>query len=519
MRRIIAIIYCRVSSDKQVNEGHGLDGQELRCRQYAEQKGYEVVVVFKDEGVSGGSVSRPGMSQLFKFLEENAFEDEMVVLIDDISRLARDVQAHFSLKQSIESRGARIESPTHDFEDNPMGKFFETIMAGSAEYYRNENRVRVIKNMKSRVEKGYWPFDVPPGYKNIKHPAHGKLLAPDEPKASVIREALLGFQSRRFETQTDVAKFLEEKEFTHRASYKGKVHVEQVHRLLTRILYAGWIEYPHWNISRRKGHHEGLITIQQFDEIQKRLKETERSPQRKDAHEDFPLRNYLACSCCGRLVTASWSKGRDKLYPYYRCITPNCERRNKGLRVEKVGEEFGHFVEHMTPKPAALKLVGAVLSDLWEKRIDVVREAEEHRQLKIKDMNREVDRLCDRLGKIKGEILIRKYESQIEQLEDKKRTLEKERIDLKDPRYDFGTAMQAVLNFMENPSKLWNSEEFEDKRTMLKLTVLGVLPYDPQIGFGTARFPLLFELCKVAETDKSKMVEMPGIEPGSNVRI
>ena len=52
-----AIIYCRVSSDRQVKEGHGLDGQELRWRKYADMHGYEVAAVFRDEGVSGGVIA------------------------------------------------------------------------------------------------------------------------------------------------------------------------------------------------------------------------------------------------------------------------------------------------------------------------------------------------------------------------------------------------------------------------------------------------------------------------------
>ncbi|MEO1405118.1 MAG: recombinase family protein [Pseudomonadota bacterium] len=48
-----AIIYCRVSSTKQVAEGSGLESQEHRCRQYADAKGYEVAVVFPAD-VSGG---------------------------------------------------------------------------------------------------------------------------------------------------------------------------------------------------------------------------------------------------------------------------------------------------------------------------------------------------------------------------------------------------------------------------------------------------------------------------------
>ncbi len=48
------LIYCRVSSQRQVIEGHGLDSQEQRCRIFANQNNYEVVKVFPDEGISGG---------------------------------------------------------------------------------------------------------------------------------------------------------------------------------------------------------------------------------------------------------------------------------------------------------------------------------------------------------------------------------------------------------------------------------------------------------------------------------
>ena len=44
-----AVIYCRVSSQKQKKTGHGLDSQELRCRQHAEAMGYVVEATFPDD--------------------------------------------------------------------------------------------------------------------------------------------------------------------------------------------------------------------------------------------------------------------------------------------------------------------------------------------------------------------------------------------------------------------------------------------------------------------------------------
>ncbi len=89
-----AVIYCRVSSQRQVIEGHGLDGQEKRCRDYARFNHYQIMKVYRDEGISGALVNRPAIDKMMDFLEKQV--DKIVVIIDDVNRLARD--AILSLK-------------------------------------------------------------------------------------------------------------------------------------------------------------------------------------------------------------------------------------------------------------------------------------------------------------------------------------------------------------------------------------------------------------------------------------
>jgi len=48
-----ALIYCRVSSRSQEQEGHGQESQETRCRQHAKAMGYEVAAVFPDTMTGG----------------------------------------------------------------------------------------------------------------------------------------------------------------------------------------------------------------------------------------------------------------------------------------------------------------------------------------------------------------------------------------------------------------------------------------------------------------------------------
>ena len=275
-----ALIYCRVSSDRQVREGHGLEGQESRCRRYAQDHGYEVVAVFRDEGVSGGVIEREGMQTLLDFLEENKGQEEVVVLIDDIKRLARDLIGHFTLRKSIQSRGGRLESPSHRFGSGPEEVFMESIFAATAELERNQNRKQVRNRMQARLEAGYWPFYPPPGYTFAKVAGHGKLLVPKEPEASIIREALEGFASGRFPTQVDMQRFLQSKDFTPRRDRgKGMTYPEQVRRLLAQEVYTGVIRYPPWNVTPRQGHHEPLISSETYrHEIQERSTREEAAP-------------------------------------------------------------------------------------------------------------------------------------------------------------------------------------------------------------------------------------------------
>ena len=64
------IIYCRVSSERQVKEGHGLDSQRQKCISYAAGKNYTVVKTIEDRAISGDDLHRPGLEQVYKFAEE-----------------------------------------------------------------------------------------------------------------------------------------------------------------------------------------------------------------------------------------------------------------------------------------------------------------------------------------------------------------------------------------------------------------------------------------------------------------
>ena len=88
----------------------------------------------------------------------------------------------------------------------------------------------------ARVEQGYAVRSVPPkGFKYVPAKGGGKVLVHDEPLASIIREALEGFASGRFQSQSEVKRFLESQPDFPKDLPDGSVRQQKVKRLLTQI--------------------------------------------------------------------------------------------------------------------------------------------------------------------------------------------------------------------------------------------------------------------------------------------
>ncbi len=59
-----AILYARVSSREQAEEGYSLQDQLRTLSKWATDHGYEVVEEVEDRGQSGASLERPGLGRV-----------------------------------------------------------------------------------------------------------------------------------------------------------------------------------------------------------------------------------------------------------------------------------------------------------------------------------------------------------------------------------------------------------------------------------------------------------------------
>lgn len=113
--------------------------------------------------MSGSAIDRPGMKVMLQYLRKHRAESR-VAIIDDISRLARSVDAHIKLRSAIASSGGVLESPSIEFGGDSDSELQEFILATVAQHQRKKNAEQTVNRMKARIMNGFWVFQAPVSY-------------------------------------------------------------------------------------------------------------------------------------------------------------------------------------------------------------------------------------------------------------------------------------------------------------------------------------------------------------------
>src|SRR3989344_1629074 len=122
-----AIIYIRVSSSEQV-AGTSLDDQEARCRKYCEERGFEVLRVFREEGASAKTADRKTLLEAMEYCRKNKGTVEAFV-VWKVDRFARNTEDHFGVRKILMGYGVMLQSFTEPLGNNPAEKLMEVILA------------------------------------------------------------------------------------------------------------------------------------------------------------------------------------------------------------------------------------------------------------------------------------------------------------------------------------------------------------------------------------------------------
>jgi len=152
-----AIGYIRVSTQEQAESGLGLDSQERAVRLYCEMKGFDLVGLIRDEGVSAGKPlgDRDGGQGL---LRSAALKGTSHVVAMKLDRLFRNAGDALQVVEDWDKRCVALhlvdQGGSAMDTSSAMGKFMLTVLAGVAEMERNLGRERTTAALAEKRARG-----------------------------------------------------------------------------------------------------------------------------------------------------------------------------------------------------------------------------------------------------------------------------------------------------------------------------------------------------------------------------
>jgi site-specific DNA recombinase len=312
-----AVIYLRVSTKEQAEEGYSIPAQAEACRRFIADKGWQLADEYIDRGESARTADRPQLQAMLARLAEDRSIDALVV--HKLDRLARNLEDHAAVRAALRKAHVQLHSVTESLEDSASGKLVEGILASIAEFYSANLGQEIRKGMDQKAAQGGWPVRAPFGYRNVRRDGPGRrgesVLQPDL-QAPLVAEAFERYATGELSLDllTDA---LAEKGLRNRlGNPPGK---SAVHRMLRNPVYAGVVR---WKGVERRGIHQPLVSRELFDRVQRVLDEHSSGGERSWKHDHY-LKGTLVCAECGSRLYYAVAKGR---FGYFRCIGRNTAR-------------------------------------------------------------------------------------------------------------------------------------------------------------------------------------------------
>lgn len=346
-----AVGYRRVSMREQV-DGFSLDAQENNIRKLAAERGWDLIKIYTDAGISAKKNSqRPELAKLMQDAEDGYFD---VIIVDKVDRFYRHLNGLLNALDQLNSRNVTFISVQERLDfTTPWGKLTLTMLGMLAEIYIDNLRQETRKGKMQRARDGLWNGNIPYGYcrglcskctdpngpgycpeVGMPDKGSGKTMIEHPIDGNGVR-MMFDFYLNEVKSDIGVAEKMNQMTFTlpdgtvrnyRQKGIRGRKDPgaftkDFVRGVLTRILYTGKIAYYGRGRKRKiesvhPGKHPALISDETFNALMdlRKTMGTVSQMKGKTKQRPYPLTGMLFCASCGWPMRGStW---RTKRYMY-----------------------------------------------------------------------------------------------------------------------------------------------------------------------------------------------------------
>ena len=334
MKTIRCAVYTRKSNEEGLDLAfNSLDAQLEAGLDYIKSQKHEgweaVKAKYSDGGFSGGTMKRPGLTQLLDDIDKGRID---VVVVYKVDRLSRSLSDFAKMMELFDEKQVSFVSVTQQFNTSTsMGRLTMNMLLSFAQFEREVSGERIRDKIAATKKKGYWVGGTPPlGYRlQREEESKGIYIIPEEAElVRVIFTAYIEHQSL-----VEVANKLNEQGHTTKrwTSKGGRTHggkpltTKYIHSILTNRLYIGKIMHNrNGKTDVYEGLHKPIIDQETWDAAQQIMKKQEKSELHRWTHPHLlkgKLRTSdgfaMSPSSTHRPLTKQSGKKQKRLVRYY----------------------------------------------------------------------------------------------------------------------------------------------------------------------------------------------------------
>lgn len=386
-----AVIYARVSSQRQADDGVSMQSQIEQCRAKALALGCEVDEVFRDDGVSGRSDNRPGFQAALAYCAAHRISH---FVCWSTSRFGRNLEDALKNTNQLREWGTKAAYVHQDIDLETDQGWMLGVMTGMMDeiYSRNISR-DTLRSMKTAAADGFFVGGRAPFGYQIQRVGKRSKLVPQEDDAAIVRTMFslalidgLGAQS--------IALKLNDLGLKRHGKAWGK---NSIATILKNPSYMGQRLFNQTKAKTREAKpaedvvrvdsHPALISQEDFEKVQTMMKDRMPHELGGAPRSAFAFTGLLRCGVCGEPLQIRNGTGRSgKSYSYYACLAHKRGAARCCLKAVPAEMFDGWMMDELLSKVLTVQVVEKVVADIRANGGRWAEDRELRRRTLVKDM-------------------------------------------------------------------------------------------------------------------------------------
>lgn len=306
---IRAALYIRVSTDEQALRGDSIETQKYELKEYALKNNYQIIDYYIDDGYTATNLKRPNLHRLLEDIKNDKID---MVLFTKIDRWSRGVRNYYKIQDVLDKHKTHWKTIFENYDTSTAaGRLHINIMLSVAENESAQTSERIKAVFKNKLAKGeVCSGKIPKGYK-----IENKKLVIDPETAPMVKDIFDYYE--RYNSVTRLVEYVKTNYY--------HIHHLTLRNLLSNPLYKG---EHRCNSSVTKNYSEPIVSIEQWDNVQRLLSKNLRPP-RKGLECNFIFSSLLKCKECGHSLTGNRQLKKNKKLGEYYYKTYRCQNHYK----------------------------------------------------------------------------------------------------------------------------------------------------------------------------------------------